>query len=203
MCSQCRWVVLTGWSLQANPNPVLPKLGLSGWNFPKRSSVDYSSQTRCWGLLGLCVDWFWAGSCVHLSVNLPFFLLLTPSAWAVSIPALQLLHCPINWVFQDASSCHVWLPTFLSGTFCCSFCFPLHYVSLGQTFPGLSHPSQRMLCVHSEWPDFSVDIHWLLLASVLHRNYFQERHTNLRTLHLWVWPYLLAAFLKTWLGVGF
>lgn len=50
---------------------------------------------------------------------------------------------------------------------------------------------------------YFVDIRRFLLASVLHSNYSQERHRNLRTLYLWMQPYLFTSFLKTWLGTEF
>lgn len=50
---------------------------------------------------------------------------------------------------------------------------------------------------------YFVDIRRLLLASVLHGNYSQERHKNPRILYLWTRPYLFTSFLKTWLCAEF
>lgn len=162
------------------------------------------------GPFGLYRDRFWAWSFASPTVKPPFFLLADRISFGLLHLHPQLLPASLTEFFNDAFPFQLWLTmTFLSGMFYCSFSFPLLCVSnlLLKTYTSrLSPPPPR------EWFDFTLwiahvfsfaGIHCLLLASLLHNNCFQTRHQNLRTHHLWKWPYLFPPFLKTWLGTGF
>lgn len=110
--------------------------------------------------------------------QLPFFLLLTQSSWACSTLALQPLHFFINWVLYDALPFHTWLPTFLSGIFCCSFGFPLLFILLlfkaNISRPLLFFPENALCSLWIPCVFYFVDIHSFFLTFVLPITIFRK-----------------------------